>query len=75
VELADLAGRLLVEHHEPGDIALGAEKVLDRVDALFDWMLDEHPAARDVDATILMPSWPNSCFSPAIWAELQSSPV
>lgn len=48
VGLADLSGRLLVEHHEPGDITLGAEHTLDRLDALFDWMLDEHPAAREV---------------------------
>ena len=47
VGLADLSGNLLVEHHEPADAALGAEKTLDRVDALFDWMLEEHPDARD----------------------------
>lgn len=48
VGLADLAGRLLVEHHEPADSTLGAETTLDRVDALFDWMLEEHPEARDI---------------------------
>ena len=48
VGLVDLTGRLLVEHHEPVDAALGAEKTLDRVDALFDWMLEEHPEARDI---------------------------
>ncbi len=48
VGLADLSGRLLVEHHEPGDITLGPEHALGRLDALFDWMLDEHPSARDV---------------------------
>ena len=43
VALADLSGRLLVEHHEAADTTLGAETTLDRVDALFDWMLEEHP--------------------------------
>lgn len=47
VGLVDLSGRLLVEHHEPVDAALGAEKTLDRVDALFDWMLEEHPEERE----------------------------
>lgn len=48
VGLVDLSGRLLVEHHEPADVTLGAERALDRVDALFDWMLEEHPEARDI---------------------------
>jgi len=48
VGLADLSGRLLVEHHEPFDATLGAEKTLDRVEALFDWMLEEHPEARAI---------------------------
>ena len=48
VGLADLSGRLLVEHHEAGDIALGPERTLERVEALFDWVLEEHRAARDV---------------------------
>lgn len=47
VGLSDLSGRLLVEHHEAADATLGAEAILDRVDALFDWMLEEHPEARD----------------------------
>jgi glucokinase-like ROK family protein len=46
VGLADLSGRLLAEHHEAVDATLGAETTLDRVDALFDWMLEEHPEAR-----------------------------
>lgn len=45
VGLADLSGTLLMEHHEPGDITLGAERALDRLDSLFDWILEEH---RDV---------------------------
>ena len=48
VGLVDLSGRLLVEHHEPSDVTLGAERALDRVAALFDWMLEEHPEARDI---------------------------
>lgn len=46
VGLADLAGRLLVEHHEAADTTLGAEKTLDRVEALFELLLEEHPVAR-----------------------------
>jgi predicted NBD/HSP70 family sugar kinase len=48
VGLADLSGRLLVEHHEPWTSTSGAERALERLDALFDWMLEEHPAARQV---------------------------
>ena len=47
VGLVDLSGRLLVEHHEPVDASLGPEKILDRVEALFDWMLEEHSEGRD----------------------------
>lgn len=48
VGIADLGGRLLVEHHEAGDITQGARRILDRLDELFDWMLGEYPVARDV---------------------------
>jgi predicted NBD/HSP70 family sugar kinase len=48
VGLADLSGRLLVEHHEAGDIAVGAERSIGRIEALFDWILGEHAGARDV---------------------------
>jgi len=48
VGLADLSGRLLLEHHEPADVTIGAARTLDRLDALFEWLLDEHPAARAV---------------------------
>jgi glucokinase-like ROK family protein len=48
VGLADLSGRLLLEHHEPADVTIGAARTLDRLEALFDWLLDEHPAARPV---------------------------
>jgi glucokinase-like ROK family protein len=47
VGLSDLSGRLLVEHHEAADATLGATAILDRVEALFDWMLEEHAEARD----------------------------
>ncbi len=48
VGLADLSGRLIVEHHEAGDITSGAQHTLERLDTLFDWILDEHPEARDL---------------------------
>jgi predicted NBD/HSP70 family sugar kinase len=41
--LADLSGRLLVEHHERSGVDEGAEHTLDRLEALFDWILSEHP--------------------------------
>ena len=41
VGLADLAGALIVEHHEAADLALGPEPILDRLAALFHWLLDE----------------------------------
>ncbi len=41
VGLADLAGDLIVEHHEAADLALGPEPILDRLTALFHWLLEE----------------------------------
>ncbi len=41
VALADLSGRLIVEHHEAVDLADGPEAVLDRLTSLFIWLLDE----------------------------------
>ena len=41
VALADLSGRLIVEHHEAVDLADGPEAILDRVTNLFIWLLDE----------------------------------
>jgi predicted NBD/HSP70 family sugar kinase len=38
---ANLAGDLIVEHHEAADLALGPEPILDRLTALFYWLLDE----------------------------------
>jgi predicted NBD/HSP70 family sugar kinase len=43
--LADLSGRLLVEHHERSGVDEGAEHTLDRLEELFDWILSEHPVA------------------------------
>jgi predicted NBD/HSP70 family sugar kinase len=40
--LADLSGRLLVEHHERSGVEEGAEHTLDRLEELFDWILSEH---------------------------------
>src|ERR1700704_525130 len=48
VGLADLSGRLVVEHHERSGIGIGAGRTLDRLEKLFDWTLAEHPEARDV---------------------------
>jgi predicted NBD/HSP70 family sugar kinase len=48
VGLADLSGRLIVEHHERSGIGIEAGHTLDRLEELFDWMLAEHPEARDV---------------------------
>ena len=48
VGIADLSGKLVVEHHEVGDVSLGAENTLDRVEALFDWMIGEHAEGRPI---------------------------
>jgi predicted NBD/HSP70 family sugar kinase len=48
VGVADLAGRLLLEHHEAADIAAGPGAMLERVGTLFDWILEQHRADRDV---------------------------
>lgn len=57
VAIADLAGNLLVEHHEPSDIAAGPARTLDRLTALFDWVLEEHQDGRPVWAiTIALPA-------------------
>ncbi|MEP2742728.1 ROK family protein [Bauldia litoralis] len=42
IGLADLSGRLLMEHHEAMDLALGPAAVLDRLCAVFDWVLEKH---------------------------------
>jgi predicted NBD/HSP70 family sugar kinase len=48
VGLTDLDGRLLVEHHEPGEVAAGPVQTLDRVGALFEWILAEHARGRPI---------------------------
>ncbi len=39
VAIADLSGRLLIEHHEPADLAGPAPAIVDRLCDLFDWIL------------------------------------
>ena len=53
VGLADLTGNLLIEHHEPNDATLGAERTLVRLTELFDWLLDEHASIREAWAIAL----------------------
>jgi glucokinase-like ROK family protein len=48
VGIADLAGRLLATHSEPGDIAAGPLPVLDRVQTLFDRLLADLPVSSPV---------------------------
>ena len=48
VGLADLSGRLLVEHHERSGIAIGAERTLARMEELFEWLLGEHAAGHQL---------------------------
>lgn len=48
VGLTDLAGRLLVEHHESGDVTAGPEPTMERLDALFQWILGEHASRREI---------------------------
>ncbi len=47
VGLADLAGHLRIEHHEPADVTRGAETTIARVVELFEWMLSEYPVPGD----------------------------
>ncbi len=48
VGVADLNGRLLVEHHEAIELSTGPQAVLGRLMTLFDWALEQHQADRDV---------------------------
>ena len=48
VALTDLAGRLIVEHHEPADLAKGPEAILERLTTLFVWLLDERGGKQQV---------------------------
>lgn len=48
VGIADISGKLLLEHHEALDINAPAQTTCNRIEALFDWLLDKeeraHPA-------------------------------
>lgn len=46
VALADLSGRLLVEHHEPSDIGIGPQATVERLAVLFDWVMTENGGGR-----------------------------
>lgn len=48
IAIADLSGRLLVEHHEAADPNAGAAPVIKRLIALFDWALEQHRQGRDI---------------------------
>ena len=48
VGIADLAGRLLFEHHEAVDLPADAEPPVKRLGTLFDWVLEQHGAEREV---------------------------
>ena len=48
VGLADLNGKLLVEHHEAIEMSAGPQAVLNRLMTLFDWALEQHQAERVV---------------------------
>ena len=48
VALADLSGRLLLEHHEAIDISRDPGETIGRIDALIEWLLDERRGDRQV---------------------------
>jgi len=48
VGLADLSGRLLVEHHERSGVDIGVANAIERLEGLFASTLAEHPKARDI---------------------------
>ena len=48
VALADLSGRLAVEHHEPIESSSAADEVLERLTTLFIWLLDERGGKESV---------------------------
>lgn len=41
VGLADLSGRLLAEHHEAIELAVGPEAIMERLVTLFSWLLED----------------------------------
>ena len=48
VGAADIAGRLLIEHHEGADLSAGPVQTAKRLATLFDWILDQHGERRQV---------------------------
>ena len=48
VGVADLAGRVLIEHHEAANLALGQDAMLKRLDTLFDWLREEQQDGRPI---------------------------
>ena len=48
VGIADLSGRLLMEHHEAADLASGPAAAVARLCALFDWVLEKHQHGKAV---------------------------
>lgn len=48
VGVADLTGRLMIEHHEAIDLADGPAATLERLITLFDWVLEQHQADREI---------------------------
>lgn len=58
VGVADLSGRLLMEHHEAADLTAPAEVVLERMTALFDWILtrQEKPSAPPWGVSLSLPT-------------------
>ncbi len=42
VGVADLTGRLLVEHHEAADLGVGPAAILDRLTTLLLWLMEDH---------------------------------
>lgn len=48
VGVADLSGKLLIEHHEAADLTAGPVATLKRLGTLFDWLLEQHRKEREV---------------------------
>jgi len=48
VGVADLSGKLLVEHHEPIESNGGLNGMVSRLETLFDWLLEQQQARRRV---------------------------
>ncbi len=66
VGLADLAGRLVIEYHEPADLAAGPDLVIGRLDTLFDWVLEQQEQRPEL--------WGISIGVPGAFRPISSSP-